>query len=179
MKKKFEDNVAADIPKTKLHEPNLPWKLTEDEVGQISPGNEEFKDAISGTPPLKTRAPFLILLVVGIFGITTYMISSGIVENGKIHDNMSKAQAELSAAQLNLVKTVAEKDAINKNSAQLEKKVSDLMAQKKLFANVIETLTRKGEDIDAIPSAPVLTMTQPVNASSDNTAVDSRTAQNR
>jgi hypothetical protein len=157
MKGKFEANVASEIPKTKSREPNLPWKLTEDEVGQIGLKDDDFKAAISGAPPLKTRALFLILLVITIFSITTYLISSAMVENEKMRRNIAKKDSELSLVQLNLMKVVAEKDAVNKNSAQLEKKVSDLTAQKQLFAGIIESLTKKGEDIDMPPSAAILT----------------------
>ena len=159
MKKKFESNVATEIPKTKLHEPELPWKLTEEEVGQIGSKDDDFRAAIAGSSPLKTRAPFLILLVMTIFGITTYLISSAVVENEKMRTSVAKKNSELSLVQMNLMKAVAEKEAVNKNSAQLEKKVSDLTAQKQLFASVIESLTKKGEDIDAAPATPILTMT--------------------
>ena len=166
MKKKFEDNVATEIPKTKLHEPNLPWKLSEDEAGQVSAVDEDFKAAVSGTPPLKTRAGFLIMLVVTIFGITTYLISSAIIENEKMRGNIAKKEGELSLMQMNLVRAVAEKEAVNKNSVQLEKKVSDLTAQKQLFAGVIESLTKKGEEVDTAPITPILTMNPSGNNSS-------------
>ena len=159
MKEKFETNVATEIPKTKLHEPSLPWKLTEDEVGQIGPKDDDFGAVISGTPPLKTRAPFLIMLVLALFGITVYMVWNAISENEKMRNNMARKEGELSLAQLSLMKAVAEKEAVAKNSAQLEKKVSDLTTQKQLFASVIESLTKKGEDIDTPPAAPILTMT--------------------
>ena len=55
MKKKFESNVATEIPKTKLHEPSLPWKLSEDEVGQIGPKEGDYRAVIAGTPPLRTE----------------------------------------------------------------------------------------------------------------------------
>ena len=115
MKQKFETNVASDIPKTKLHEPELPWKLSEDEVGQIGSRDDGRKATISGTPPLKTSAPVLILLVVMIFGITTYLVLSAVVENEKIRGNITKKETELSIVQLNLVRAVAEKDVVNKN----------------------------------------------------------------
>ena len=166
MKTKFETNVATEIPKTKLHEPNLPWKLTEDDVGQIGPKDDDFKAAMSGTPPLKTRAPFLILLVIAVFMITAYLISNAIMENERMRGNIAKKDGELSLAQLNLMKAVAEKEAVNKNSAQLEKKVSDLTAQKQLFASVIESLTKKGEEVDAVPAAPILTLTPGGNTTS-------------
>ncbi|MDD5136181.1 MAG: hypothetical protein PHN63_02390 [Candidatus Omnitrophica bacterium] len=151
MKEKFEANVATEIPKTKMHEPSLPWKLTEDEVAQLGPQNDDLKTAMSGTPPLKTRAPFLILLIVAIFALTTYLVSNAVIENEKIRSNMAKKDSELSLAQLNMMKALAEKEAVNKNSSQLEKKISDLTAQKQLFASVIESLTKKGEDIDSVP----------------------------
>ena len=70
---------------------------------------------------------------------------------------------------MNLVRAVAEKDAVNKNASQLEKKISDLNAQKQLFASIIESLTKKGEEIDAVsnaPAAPILTMTPTVSTAS-------------
>ena len=164
MKAKFEANVASEIPKTKLHEPGLPWKLSEDEVGQIGSRDDGFRATISGTPPLKTRAPFLILLVVTIFGITTYLVANAIVENERIRTNIAKKDSELSLIQMNLIRAVAEKDTVNKNSVQLEKKINDLTAQKQLFAGIIESLTKKGEDIDMPQAAPILTMTPDPNA---------------
>ena len=157
MKQKFEANVASDIPKTRSHEPELPWKLSEDEVGQIGSRDDDRKSTISGTPPLKTSAPFLILLVIGIFGITTYLIMSAVVENEKMRGNIVKKESELSLAQMNLVKAVAEKDVVNKNSMQLEKKIGDLTAQKQLFASIIESLTKKGEEIDTMTPSPAST----------------------
>jgi len=152
MKKKFEINVAVDIPKTKLHEPELPWKLSEEDVGQAGARDDNFKDATSGTPPLKTRAPFLILLLVTVFGMTTYLVGNAIVENEKIRGNIAKKDNELSLAQLNLMKAVAEKENVNKNSIQLEKKIADLTTQKQLFATIIESLTKKGEEVDLSPA---------------------------
>lgn len=167
MKQKFESNVASDIPKTKLREPELPWKLSEDEVGQIGSRDDDRRSAISGTPPLKTRAPFLILLVVAIFGMTIYLVANAVVENEKIRGNIAKKETELSLAQMNLVKAVAEKDSIAKNSSQLEKKIGDLTAQKQLFANIIESLTRKGEEIDTAQAVPILTMTPAGNTAAN------------
>lgn len=155
MKKKFEDNVATEIPKTKLHEPALPWKLSEDEVGEIGSKDGDYKAVIAGTPPLRTRGIFLILLVVTIFGITTYMISNAVVENEQMRSNMAKKDGELSLMHGNLEKVAADRDAVSKNLAQLEKKLNDLTAQKQLFASVIESLTKKGEEADVVTSSQV------------------------
>ena len=167
MKQKFETNVASDIPKTKLHEPELPWKLNEDEAWTIGSMDDGLRAAISGTPPLKTRVPFLILLVVVIFVITAYLVASAVFENERMRGNIAKKESELSLVQMNLLRAVAEKDNINKNSVQLEKKINDLTAQKQLFAGIIESLTKKGEDIDMPQATPILAMTPAVNASAD------------
>ncbi len=151
MKERFEANVASDMPKTRLREPGLPWKLTEDDLGQIAPKDGEIKSVISGTSPLRTRPQFLIMLVVTIFGIGAYLISNAILENENMRGSMAKKESELSLMHISLLKASAEKEAIAKSSVQLEKKVSDLTAQKQLFAGVIETLTKKSDDIDAPP----------------------------
>jgi hypothetical protein len=163
MKGKFEANVACDIPKTKQHEPALPWKLSEEEVGRIGAHDDSFRAALDGTPPLKTRPQFIILLVVTIFGITTYLVSNAIIENARMQKNIMKKDSELSQAQVNLMKAVAEKDAINKNSAAMQQKLSDLAAQKQLFASVIESLTKKGDDLDAVPAPEAMVAAMPAN----------------
>ena len=174
MKQKFEMNAASDIPKTKLHEPELPWKLSEEEVGQIGARDDNRKFTITGTPPLKTSAPFLILLVVVIFGITTYLVASAVVENEKMRGNIAKKEGELSSVQMNLVRAVAEKDNVNKNSSQLEKKISDLTAQKQLFASIIDSLTKKGEEIDTTQTSPILTMAPAGNAATAVSQTESK-----
>jgi hypothetical protein len=148
MKEKFEKNVAVDIPKTKRHEPRLPWKLSDEDAGPDARGDDTFKTIANGTGPLKVRAPFMILLVITIFLVTAYLISSAIMENEKMRNNMARKESELSLMQINLMKAAAEKEAIAKNSAQLEKKLGDLTAQKELFASVIESLTKKGDESD-------------------------------
>lgn len=163
MKKKFESNVASEIPRTKLHEPELPWKLNEDDMAQASSRDDDVKSLISGAPPLKTSVPVIVLLVIAIFGITAYLVVSAMTDNERMRSNIARKEGELSLVQMSLVRVAAEKEAFSKNTAQLEKKVSDLTAQKQLFANIIESLTKKGEDIDTPPAAPILTMTPPAS----------------
>ena len=134
----------------------MPWKLTEEDVGRIDPKGDDRRAAISGAAPLKARAPFLVLLIITVFGITTYLVSNAVIENEKMRISVAKKEGEVSLMRIDLIKTAAEKEAIGKNTAQLEKKVNDLTAQKQLFASVIESLTKKGEDLDVIqPPAPV------------------------
>ncbi len=148
MKTKFESNVAADIPKTKLHEPELPWKLTDEDVGQLGPDAETMLSLKSGGAPLKTRPIFLILLVVAIFGMSAYLISGAITENERMRLSVDKKEGEISLMRTNIAKITADKEAIKKDASQLHKKISDLLAQKQLFTSVIETLTKKGDESD-------------------------------
>jgi len=148
MKKKFESNVASEIPKTKLHEPELPWKITDSDLAEATGKNEAYKAVISGTPPLKTRPIFLIMLVLAIFAITALTMTNIATENKRIQDSIASREKELASIKTNLDKIAVEKDALSKSSAQLEKKVSDLAAQKELFTTVIESLTKKSDEAE-------------------------------
>jgi len=148
MKKKFETNVAAEIPKTRLHEPGLPWKLNSDDLDEIESKDEEYKAVVAGMPPLRTRSIFLIMLVLAIFAATLYVISRAIIDNENIRNGMLKKEKEIATLQATLEKVTNEKNSLNQTSVQLEKRVSDLTAQKELFTTVIESLTKKGDDIE-------------------------------
>ncbi|MDD5681057.1 MAG: hypothetical protein PHI59_07430 [Candidatus Omnitrophica bacterium] len=95
MKKKFESNVAAEIPKTKLHEPELPWKITTDDLAEVASKSSSYKSAVTGTPPFKTRAIFLILLVAALFLFTSIVVLNAVVENEKVRQDMLKRETEL------------------------------------------------------------------------------------
>lgn len=148
MKKKFESNVASEIPKTKLHEPGLPWKLTDEDMEAMGPKDTEYKSALSGTPPLKTRAIFLIMLVIAVFVIVSLIVINTTMENENIRRVMMKKDKEMAAVKTSLEKVAVEKESLNKNAVTLEKKVNDLTAQKELFATVIESLTKKADETD-------------------------------
>lgn len=154
MKKKFEANVAAELPKTKLHEPELPWKVTTDDLEKIAPEENEFKLAMEGIAPLKVRPLFLITLVMAVFVFTIYMIASAIVENESMRKNISAKEKQILAMKADLGKAAGEKELLAKNSSQLEKKVGELSAQKELFTGVIESLTKKSEEgeVDRAPA---------------------------
>ncbi|MEI6863556.1 MAG: hypothetical protein WCK38_04055, partial [Candidatus Omnitrophota bacterium] len=57
-----------------------------------------------------------------------------------------------------LDKVAAEKTALENSASQLEKRVGDLSAQKELFTAVLESLTKKPNDI---PAAAPLSENQP------------------
>jgi len=148
MKKKFESNVASEIPRTKLHEPELPWKITSDDMAKVAEREGELKSDISLTPPLRTRAAFLILLVAAIFITASLLIINAVTENDKMRLYIENRQRDITAMKTDIQKLSAEKEDLSKNTAQLEKKVNDLAAQKELFTSVIESLTKKSDDAE-------------------------------
>ena len=148
MKKKFESNVASEIPRTKLHEPELPWKITSDDMAKVAEREGELKSDIALTPPLRTRAVFLILLVAAIFITASLLIINAVTENDKMRLYIENRQRDITAMKTDIQKLSAEKEDLSKNTAQLEKKVNDLAAQKELFTSVIESLTKKSDDAE-------------------------------
>lgn len=153
MKTKFQTNVAVEMPKTKAREPELPWKLKSEDIEGINRRDEYITSLSKGTPPFKTRAIFLILLVLTIFTAVFYLITNIIIENENIRTNILKKELETTSLQTRLEKMAEEKKTMSQTSAQLEKKVSDLNAQKELFTSVIETLTKKGDEPETAPSS--------------------------
>ncbi|MCX5679423.1 MAG: hypothetical protein NTZ95_01955 [Candidatus Omnitrophica bacterium] len=149
MKKKFEDNVASQMPKTKSEEPTLPWKIDESDLAKIDSESQDYKDLAQGAPPLKTRPVFLIALVLAIFAAALFMVASIAIENDRIKIGISEKEKEAAILQVNLDKAAAEKTTLEHNASQLEKRVNDLSAQKELFTAVLESLTKKEDVIPA------------------------------
>jgi hypothetical protein len=148
MKKKFEMNVAAEMPKTKLHEPELPWKLSDEDLAQLGSEAEVPGDVAVATPPFKARAVFPILLVV-----TVFVVAINIMLNIYIDSENAKAAAfrkdrEAASLKANLEKAVSEKKSLNENSARLEKRIEDLKDQKELFTAALESLTKKSDEVE-------------------------------
>jgi len=154
MKKKFEDNVANQMPKTKSEEPSLPWKIDESDLAKIDSENQGYKDLEQGLPPLKTRPVFLISLVIAIFAAALFMVAGIAIENDRIKAGISEKEKEAAILQVDLDKAAAEKAALEHNASQLEKRVNDLSAQKELFTAVLESLTKKSDEIPASSSSP-------------------------
>lgn len=149
MKKRFEINVASEIPKTRLHEPELPWKISGDDLDRIASAEEDSKDAATGTPPLKVRAPFIIMLVAAVFAVTSYLVINSVMQSERIRSNMLKKDKEASALKADAEKLASENLLLGRTSVQLEKKVGELSAQKELFTGVIESLTKRNDEIEA------------------------------
>lgn len=147
MKTKFDNNVAHDIPKTKpISEPSLPWKLSDEEISTIEATDEEYKAAVTAAPPLHVRAIFMVLLVVSIFVAILNSVVNIAIDNSEMQLGISRKERQVVAFKGALDKASGEKVALNENAVKLERRVSDLNAQKELYTAVIETLTKKTDE---------------------------------
>jgi hypothetical protein len=146
MKKKFEDNVASELPKTSAGEPALPWKIDEADLEKIESASGEFKDLSNGEPPLKARPVFMVMLIVAIFLSAFLMLTTVAVENEGIKSTLSVAEDRAESLKVKVETISVEKAAVESNAVQLEKRVNDLSAQKELFTAVLESLAKKEVD---------------------------------
>ena len=147
MKRKFESNVAAELPKTRGSEPNLPWKLSTEDLDKLNPHGEGVKMADISSPPLKTRAIFPILLVLTIFVLLSQVAFDAYIENDNMLQGAAKDQRELAALQVRVTQVSEEKITLNENAVRLEKRIEDLSDQKELFTAALESLTKKNDEI--------------------------------
>lgn len=148
MKTKFETNVAFEIPKTKLREPKLPWNVTDEDIKQVKPSREDSESAADGAVPFKTRAIFPIMLLLTIFAILAYLVFDAAVKSNKMQSLIASKEKEASLLRQDFDKIADEKAALGEGRAQLEKRVNELSAQKELFTAVIESLTKKGDEVE-------------------------------
>ena len=153
MKTRFETNVAQEMPKTRMsQEPGLPWKLDPEELEKLSSGRDDLKNAQTAQSPLKTRAIFLIMLLVTIFFAVLYFVSLMMVDSETTRADAQKKEITVSSLQLTLDRINREKNGLNQNVNQMEKKIGELNAQKELFATVIESLTKKTDESQSAAS---------------------------
>jgi hypothetical protein len=154
MKKKFEDNVASEIPKTSPGEPGLPWKVDEADLAKVDSESQEYREIAHGEPPLKTRAVMVVALLAAIFATVFFIVTAVTMENDRMKIGISQKEKEAADLQVDLDKAAAENAALEKNASQLEKRVNDLSAQKELFTAVLESLTKRGDSVPAETPAP-------------------------
>lgn len=148
MKTKFEANVAQEMPKTRMStEPGLPWKLNPEDLEKVSLAKDDYKTAVTGTPPLRTRPAFLIVLLALIFITVMYFVSLMVTDNENAHSIVQKTEASMATLQTTMEKINNDKNVLSENIGQLEKRVGELNAQKELFATVIESLTKKADEM--------------------------------
>jgi hypothetical protein len=160
VKKKFEDNVAGEIPNTGSEEPALPWKIDEEALAKIDSDSPGYSEIERGEPPLKTRPVVLVTLLIAVFATVLVMIAGTATENDRVKISISEKEKEAAALQVDLEKAAAtlqstaekaaeEKAALEKSASKLEQRVNDLSAQKELFTAVLESLVKK-EDLPPV-----------------------------
>lgn len=162
MKRKFETNVATELPKTRAGEPGLPWKLSKEDLDKLGAPDDLAKAADIASPPLLTRAVFPILLVLTIFVLLSQVVLNAYIENDGMRQAAAKKARELAALKADLMQVSGEKSRLaenaarlNENSVRLEKKIEDLGEQKELFTAALESLTKKSDEIVIeAPAAP-------------------------
>ena len=94
MDKKFDSNVAAQIPKTKVtHEPHLPWNVTQNDLV-----GSQFENSLQSTPmgkaPLGIKSPYLIALIVLIFLCALSALIFTVQSNEKVKAQVQRAEEE-------------------------------------------------------------------------------------
>lgn len=147
MKSKFESNVAENIPKTKeAGEPALPWKVTNEDLDKVVSKEDAHKEAITAAPPLKTRAIFIVILLVVIFIATINLISMAVKEDENARAAIRRKEQAVQSLKTNLQRVSSEKSTLTESVSQMEKRIHDMAAQKELFAAVIESLTKKADE---------------------------------
>lgn len=153
MKTKFDENVASKIPETRAsQEPDLPWRISDEDIAKAESQGEEYRAAVTQAPPLQVRGTLLALMVVTIFFVIVNTVINIYLENTIMQGNVLKQTKKVSMLKTDLEKAAAEKVALNENASKLEKRINDLAAQKELFTAVIETLTKKQDDTVAAPA---------------------------
>lgn len=158
MKRRFESNIAVDLPKTRSNEPNLPWKLSDEDLDRLKTGDGARAGEIA-SPPLRTRAIFPILLVLAIFVLLSQFALDVYLENNNIQQSAQQSAARkegvIASLQADVAKLAGEKEKLGENASRLEKKIEDLNEQKELFTAALESLTKKNDEIIIeAPSAP-------------------------
>lgn len=151
MKTKFEQNVAADIPKTRMSpEPGLPWKMDSDDLEKIGSMADEHKADMEGSSPFKVRAVFLAMLLAAVFATSVYFVSTAVIDNDRQRSLASQKEAAVVAMRTDLDRASSENAVLTQSRSQLERQVKDLNKQKELYTTVIESLSKRPDE----PIAP-------------------------
>ena len=143
MKNKFEDNVASKTPKTRVsREPALPWKVDETEMAQVASTEEDYKSTVKGLPPFRTRAIFLVLLLVSVFGAILYYSSIMALDNEEARSRIQRKDKAISSMRAELNKIAMENTSLNESVTRFKARVD-------LYTSVIESLTKKMDEPQA------------------------------
>ncbi len=157
MEKKFDSNVATQIPKTKMtHEPYLPWNVTQSDLV----GNQ-FEDFVQTAPmgktPLGIKPVYLILIIVSIFLCVLSMFFIMAQSNKKIMAQVQKAEEERillveelreASNEANVLKSKV--GALEKNIVVLDTYNKSLTEQNEDFVTIIKKMSENEERVQLI-----------------------------
>lgn len=157
MGKKFDANVATQLPKTKVtYEPHLPWNVTQNDLV----GNQ-FENSVQATPmgkaPLGIKPLYLILIIVFIFLCVLSVFFITVKSNEKIKAQIQKAeearallvdQLRETANEANILK--GKVDALEKNIIALDIQNENLTEQNRDFMTVIKRVSENEEGMQLI-----------------------------
>lgn len=144
MKKKFESNVATQVPKTQMtHEPQLPWEIrTEDLMGDEFEGGPSRAEAMEKSL-LGIKPVFLIGLLIFIFAsmLAVFFFSASMSKN--VGEKIQEMEDERTMLLGNLRESAHNQEILKEKNTQLEKARDDLNVQNKELMTVIKTLSEK------------------------------------
>jgi len=153
MDKKFDSNVATQIPKTKMtHEPRLPWEVTQDDLDGSQFADSGLQTAELGKTPLGIKPVFLIAMLIFIFvsTLSAFFFMAQISKKAKAEIQKSETQKALLMG--NLAEAANKARILKEKNAQLEKSMTvldtqnkDLTEQNKDFMAVIKSLSGNEE----------------------------------
>jgi hypothetical protein len=151
MEKKFDSNVATQIPKTRMtHEPRLPWEVTQDDLDGSQFVDSGLQSASLGKAPFGIKPVALIVILIFIFVATLSAFLFMAQINKKAKAEIEIAEAEKALFISSLKATANEAKALKEKNAQLEKSMTVLDTQNKDFMAVIKNLSGNEEDKPAV-----------------------------
>lgn len=157
MDKKFDSNVATQIPKTKMtYEPQLPWNVTQSDLV----GNQ-FVDSVQTTPmgkvPLGVKPMYLIMLIASIFLCALSVFIFTAQSNIKVKAQVQRAEEEKALLVDQLKETANEASALKGKVETLESSIvvldiqnKNLTEQNKDFMTVIKRMSKNEEETQLI-----------------------------
>jgi len=157
MKTKFEANVATEIPKTRTgNEPRLPWDIRGGDIERAALSGGSFSSLQSAKGPLGIRPVYLIALLMAVFIAIGYTFFTLEEKNKTTLLEIEKKDQTQNVLLGSLKKAVNEKELLNKKTtdlerraAALEKNLTELTEQNKVFVSVIENLSKADEEEDS------------------------------
>lgn len=154
MEKRFDSNVATQIPKTKVvHEPHLPWNITRsDLIGSQFEDSDQITSI--GKTPLGIKPLYVIVIITTIFlcVLSTFHFMTQSNERVKVQAQRAGEESILLAS--NLRNAINETNilkgrviALEKNIAILDVQNKNLAEQNKDFMTVIKSMSEREEEI--------------------------------